>query len=246
MKNRRNLYRVLHVQPDAPTAVIKSSYRTIMQKLKVHPDLGGDDANASLINEAYEVLSNPEKRARYDQLYNPWFKKAVSQESNGYDNRTNPYSEPSSNYRQNNTDGRACCFCRTRNSMEQGNVVKAFCLNCDSPLTAAHLGVQSIDSKRSFQRMSRQGTVTVFPHCGHPGLTGHIRDLSPKGMGFNTNINLETGSVIKIEGDGISAVSRIISCNSLGGLNLRKFAIGVDFITVGFSRAQGTFVYETV
>ena len=51
--NRRNYYRILHVQPDAPDAVIRTAYRTLMQKLRQHPDLGGDGATATLINEAY-------------------------------------------------------------------------------------------------------------------------------------------------------------------------------------------------
>ena len=66
MHNRRNFYRVLQVQPDAPHEIIKASYRTLMQKLKAHPDLGGDQWNAAVINEAYAVLSNPGKRAKYD------------------------------------------------------------------------------------------------------------------------------------------------------------------------------------
>ena len=65
-KNRRNYYRILHVQPDAPVEIIKSSYRTLMQKLKAHPDLGGDEWNAALINEACAVIIDPEKRAAYD------------------------------------------------------------------------------------------------------------------------------------------------------------------------------------
>jgi DnaJ-class molecular chaperone len=67
MENRRNYYRVLHVQPDAPAAVIKSTYRTLMQKLKMHPDLGGDTWNAALVNEAYAVLHDPLKREQYDR-----------------------------------------------------------------------------------------------------------------------------------------------------------------------------------
>lgn len=66
MKNKRNYYRILHVQPDAPVELIKMSYRTIMQKLKKHPDLGGDEWDASVINEAYAVLCDKKLRAAYD------------------------------------------------------------------------------------------------------------------------------------------------------------------------------------
>ena len=37
MENRRNYYRILRVQPDAPLEVIKSSYRTLMTKLGLTP-----------------------------------------------------------------------------------------------------------------------------------------------------------------------------------------------------------------
>ncbi|MEE9335632.1 MAG: DnaJ domain-containing protein [Granulosicoccaceae bacterium] len=66
MHNKRNYYRILHVQFDAPPAVIKASYRTIMQKLRAHPDLGGEEWNAGLINEARNVLLDPILRADYD------------------------------------------------------------------------------------------------------------------------------------------------------------------------------------
>lgn len=68
MKNKRNYYRILHVQFDAPPAVIRASYQTLMQKLKQHPDLGGEHANASIINEAYKVLMDAEKRRAYDRV----------------------------------------------------------------------------------------------------------------------------------------------------------------------------------
>jgi predicted transcriptional regulator len=34
MKNRRNYYRILQVQPDAPVEIIRASYRTMMRELK--------------------------------------------------------------------------------------------------------------------------------------------------------------------------------------------------------------------
>ncbi len=71
MENRRNYYRILHVQRDAPPEIIRNSYRTLMQTLRMHPDLGGDHWNASLINEAYAVLSDPQKRSAYDLALRP-------------------------------------------------------------------------------------------------------------------------------------------------------------------------------
>ncbi len=67
MKNKRNYYRLLQVQPDAPYEIIRASYRTLMRELKCHPDLGGENFNAYLINEAYETLSDSVKRAEYDK-----------------------------------------------------------------------------------------------------------------------------------------------------------------------------------
>lgn len=65
--NQRNYYRILQVQPDASLDIIKSNYRTLLQKLHLHPDLGGEDWNASLINIAYATLRDPKRRAAYDQ-----------------------------------------------------------------------------------------------------------------------------------------------------------------------------------
>lgn len=65
--DRRNHYRVLQVQPEAPLAVIKASYRTLMTSLRMHPDLGGSHAQAAAINQAYAVLSDAPRRAAYDQ-----------------------------------------------------------------------------------------------------------------------------------------------------------------------------------
>ena len=59
-------YELLRVSRTAPAEVIQAAYRTLMATLRKHPDLGGDTEEAYLINEAYEILSDPTKRARYD------------------------------------------------------------------------------------------------------------------------------------------------------------------------------------
>jgi len=66
-EERRNYYRTLNVQPDASSDIIKNNYRTLLQKLRMHPDLGGKNWNASIINEAYNTLRDPVKRAVYDE-----------------------------------------------------------------------------------------------------------------------------------------------------------------------------------
>lgn len=66
MKRNRTYYEVLQVSKEAAPEMIAAAYRTLMSKLKKHPDLGGDASEAALINEAYETLSDPAKRVRYD------------------------------------------------------------------------------------------------------------------------------------------------------------------------------------
>ena len=61
-------YRLLHVHPDAPAAVIKASYRAMMQKLRLHPDLGGDQALAQQLNLAVATLCHSIRRSEYDAL----------------------------------------------------------------------------------------------------------------------------------------------------------------------------------
>ncbi len=69
MATKRDYYDILGVTKSASAAELKSSYRKLA--LKWHPDRNkeaGAEAKFKEINEAYEVLSNPEKKAKYDQF----------------------------------------------------------------------------------------------------------------------------------------------------------------------------------
>ncbi len=59
-------YEILQVHPRASQEMIKKAYRTLMGEMGGHPDLGGDEERAKLINEAYGVLGDPDLRAGYD------------------------------------------------------------------------------------------------------------------------------------------------------------------------------------
>lgn len=60
----RDLYEVLEVAEDADLAAIKSKYRRL--SVVNHPDKGGSTETFNEIREAYEVLSDPEKRKYYN------------------------------------------------------------------------------------------------------------------------------------------------------------------------------------
>lgn len=65
-----NYYKILEVDKDASSEVIEKAYKTLVKKY--HPDLQESnmkqesEERIKLINEAYEVLSNPDSRAKYD------------------------------------------------------------------------------------------------------------------------------------------------------------------------------------
>jgi molecular chaperone DnaJ len=67
---KRDFYEVLGVKKDASQEDIKSAFRKAAKKY--HPDLNPNDKDAESkikeVNEAYEVLSNPDKRSKYDMM----------------------------------------------------------------------------------------------------------------------------------------------------------------------------------
>src|SRR6185503_8629854 len=70
----KDYYQILGVGKNATDDEIKKAYRKLARKL--HPDLNPNDKEAHKkfqdINEANEVLSDPEKRKKYDQYGKDW------------------------------------------------------------------------------------------------------------------------------------------------------------------------------
>ena len=77
MQNFRNYYQILGVPKDASADEIKKAYRRLARQL--HPDVNPGDKSADDrfkdINEAYDILSDIDKRAQYDQFSKFWKQK---------------------------------------------------------------------------------------------------------------------------------------------------------------------------
>lgn len=90
-------YDTLGVAHTAPATVIRSAYRAIMRD--AHPDAaaGGDADLAQRVNEAYGVLSDPDRRAAYDRELNvtgsPFLGAATSRETDAAPS-TAPSTDP--------------------------------------------------------------------------------------------------------------------------------------------------------
>ena len=62
----QNYYDILGVNENASDDEIKKAYRSLA--MKHHPDRGGDQAVFKDISSAYDTLSDPQKKAEYDQM----------------------------------------------------------------------------------------------------------------------------------------------------------------------------------
>ncbi len=70
MAEKRDYYEVLGIDKNADEATIKKAYRSLAKKY--HPDLNPGDKEAELhfkeVNEAYDVLSDEDKKSKYDRF----------------------------------------------------------------------------------------------------------------------------------------------------------------------------------
>ena len=195
---RRNHYRVLHVQPEAPAEVIKASYRTLMAKL--HPDQGGSAELAARLNVAYAVLSDPEQRRRYDQtLKRPARASEVA-----------PVFEIDAWLTH-----RVCPFCRS--GFGNTPALGSRCLNCHSPLAPAPTLREApgeIIGRRRNERHARAVDAQLRLASDNELRGARMRDLSFTGLSLYSAVRIPNGSAIRVTADTFDTVAVTVGCRA--------------------------------
>jgi hypothetical protein len=232
--NRRNFYRILHVQPEAPEPVITASYRAMMSKLRLHPDLGGNTENAQLINEAYRVLRDPLERAQYDRQLTKRKADTGARSMRGSASASAPVSTDACA-----STARACAFCRAPSPREILSETR--CDQCNSPLAPAPerpADNTELFGRRTMPRMSRSDTVHFLPAWQTPARVARLRDLSTTGIRLLTDVTVAKNQTIRITGTMFDILGVVVACRTDG----RRVEIHASLLTAIFANPKGVIV----
>ena len=214
MHQAPDYYELLHVHPEAPLEIIRASYRTLMQRLKAHPDLGGDVAHAAMINEAYDTLRDADRRAAYDLARcGPRSARLLDHTSGG--------------------SSQACPFCRAP-VPGAGNEI---CPACGAPLERVARAVATAD-QRAIERLPREQDVQLLTSWPDRGIAATSRDVSLHGMLLATRAKLAPSQVVRVRCDLLDAVARVVHIGQMDGHPV----VGLEFLTLRFARTRGAFI----
>jgi hypothetical protein len=237
-----NLYRVLHVQPDAPAEIIHTSYRTLMRRLSLHPDLGGDTAAAALINEAFETLKDPFRRAAYDRMLSSAEAEdecsADALPSGGF--AAPPKRQTSSSHLLDAPD-RACLFCGESHVDRQTRTPDARCAYCGSPLCSAPTAARSTTSRRGFHRMPLVLHVACEVKGAAAGFEGVTENLSVAGLRLLSPHELAVDQIIRLDCAFCAAVGVVRYAHVAARRSRRWWEAGIEFKTVHLKQTHGSF-----
>jgi len=237
MTKRPDYYRLLHVQADAPDAVIRASHRTLMQAMRMHPDLGGDHAQAVVLNEALATLTDPVKRAAYDR-------DLCSQDAwTSEDLHTTEPQRAATGSSTTNPQGHACRFCAAPASAAAIEQPDGQCHACASALNPAHRDDAGSQTRRGLERLPRNMRLT-FRRATAPDetLTATTEDVSINGMRFVTPVSVQVGDCLRVDCDFCSAVTIVRSVLAKTTGSGPRYRVGVEFVTLRITMPRGAFV----
>jgi curved DNA-binding protein CbpA len=227
-------YRILHVQPDAPTPVIHAIYRTLLQRLQTSATFAGE-ADAGMIEEAYAVLCNAQRRAAYDaQRRAASAQAAPPREMHAVDEDTDTVVM------------NVCLFCSAPHGLQRRIERDDDCGHCGSPLCPAERHRLEYSGQRMLSRIPKQHSIDIYVTWPQAApAVAEMRDLSLNGMQFTSAIRLQQNQIVKIICTELHALARVAHTTRDIDTADRWFT-GVEFLTLRFRQIRGSFVSAEV
>lgn len=222
-QERRNYYRILHVQPEAPHEIIVASYRSLMMKLRHHPDLGGDHETAARINEAYAVLSDPERRRAYDQAR---------------DNARHTRLQAPAPIPIPIRDA-TCPFCVA--PLPRVIAVDTRCGGCEGPLAPIAnrmTGARERIGRRTGVRVKKSDSACIYLQPGARATAARLRDLSSTGISLYTTVPVAIGATVRVVTDEIDVLASVVKVQ----VRERIHTVRAKLLTACFLNQAGVFV----
>lgn len=243
-----NYYIILRVQANAPVETIKASYRKLMVTMRMHPDLGGDHDIAAQINEAYAVLKDQAKRAKYDRMYllqRLQIAQLAAREREqktanvaGRRSAAGSTTRPISRSQPAERETGHCRFCAA--PLPKSIDPDTRCEHCGCPLFAApkpgSFG-RELFGRRAAPRIPKSHFATVVATGQMRAMTVKMRDLSLNGVSFYSEIDLAIDQVFKFRDASLEAIAVVVSRGKRG----EWYSVHAKLITVAFHQA-GVFV----
>jgi hypothetical protein len=223
MSAPHDYYRILHVQPDAPAAIIHASYRTLLNRAQ------GSPSEAALLDEAYAVLGDAARRAAYDT-----------------DRAEARVTEATNDTEIGDAGTRTCFFCGMPHALKRAIERDDECGRCGSPLCPAERHRLEYSGQRVINRIPKQCPVTIsvtWPQ--QQAISATMRDVSLNGMQFTSDVRLQANQIVRIDCAELRALARVahVEPNKDSGAPWRS---GVEFLTLRFRQVRGTFVSSHV
>lgn len=227
MSKQHNYYQILHVQPDAPDEVIKSTYRTLMQRMRLHPDLGGSHSGATLINEAFRTLGDPARRAEYDRMLNT------------PDERPTETVEPA-------PPSECCAFCGSPEPPYETDTDR-ICVDCGAALAPATRHHGDSSCRRAMERLPRYMRISYArskdTHTLNKGIT---QDISPDGMRVLTNVRMAIGERVMIDCEFCAAVGLVRNMRLSRTDDEVAWEYGIEFLRIRLKHQRGGLLHTRV